>query len=1046
MTTSPDHGHEMSTRDQRRELALPSVLTLGPRTRRIRGPLALALGSIAFAFFSVRGLWNDGMLAFGDLPRFPTEPSVFVDGFREAWSDRGLGGVGPSLPWVLVFASLLTLTGGDAPLAQQLAMTLWIPVAFCGMAYFCRRFMDTSWWLAALGGLLYVATPVSIGLFVGGASGLVWAYAFLPLVLAGAEAVRRSTDSNLAWIALPAALLAATSPELLVVGFLVAVIWLAIGRDREPFLLVALIGLALATMAMLPALVGRGAFQLSDALIEKMTVDFQWTYSEVTPGNLFRLAGNHGDPMHALGYNDASTWGYAGYLVIAALAVGLLLRRRGDLLVVRLVALAAVVFAALLGIAWVTRTRPETFADFPVLFVLRNPGKLMMLLTAAIVPAAIYGIHRLFQVFPQHREILRFVVAAGLVAYLGGYAGPALSGDWGVEEVRGSAYEADAALFASARFVANQEENAPGRYRAAWLPFDHTAALNLEWIAPRWANEPVPEARDPAVEDSIALFEEALAERDPRHFHAIADRASVRYVILRRGADLGLRSMFAIDPRMELVHRGRGFVVWRNSAAMPRIRQFTGVKAVVMPEAERQPVRYRSAPILRLTPNVLKAPSSWTTHGTRGFSQTGGTVRARTMSTRWPMLARRVEAAPLGTYVLTAEVRTRRAADAHLKILWFRTAADPEGRALDQDFTQPVLSGTRGWTRVSATVVSPRDARFGEVQFLAGRRPPESQRPAESWIRNLRLHPVFISDVPSNATEGVSEVVQHIGTGGYEIVDAERLPPEAVSETALPIDGVVVNPTPGARMPEAIRGVLPPARTEIVSRAETALRPLSGGWQRLGDSAAVVSARGTGVLPLGVVPANRYTITLTGCGLASGSTRIASRGRLFERSLTGPARGCGQFTSQSPVRLSGRSALRFTLRRNAALAAAHLVPAGRRPVPEQDQGLQVTGADTASPGVTGQRSAGIVLADSYHRGWETAGSGSEQLRAFPGFNAFALREPAELNGLNFAPQRDRNVLLVVGGLGWVAILVLLLFRGRPSPGRTARKAPGGADA
>ena len=39
---------------------------------------------------------TDGMVAFGDLARFPSDPSVFVDGFRHAWTDRGLGGSYPS--------------------------------------------------------------------------------------------------------------------------------------------------------------------------------------------------------------------------------------------------------------------------------------------------------------------------------------------------------------------------------------------------------------------------------------------------------------------------------------------------------------------------------------------------------------------------------------------------------------------------------------------------------------------------------------------------------------------------------------------------------------------------------------------------------------------------------------------------------------------------------------------------------------------------------------------------------------------------------------
>ena len=396
------------------------VFTVGPRLSRVLWPLALVVGSLALAAFSTRDLWGSGTLVFGDLPRFPVDASVFFDAYRESWSDRGLGGAFPSVTWVVVLGSMLQVVGGDGPLAQQLVMTLWIPVACCGMAYLCRRLIETSWLLAAVGGLMYVLTPVSIGLFVGGAIGLIWSYALLPFVLIGAEMLR-SRSASIAWFALPVALLAATSPELLAFGFLIAVVWLAIGRGRESFLILAAVALGAAALATLPSLVGRGGIRLSSTLIEKMTVDFQYTYLEITPLHLLRLAGNHGDPMEDLGYNAAATWAYAGYLPIVALVVGMLLRHHGDLFVLRLVVLASVVFGVLLGLSWLARSQPGVFEEFTALFVFRNPGKLMMLLTAAVIPVSIYGIRRLFEFLPQRRETLRILVVGGVAIYLVAY-------------------------------------------------------------------------------------------------------------------------------------------------------------------------------------------------------------------------------------------------------------------------------------------------------------------------------------------------------------------------------------------------------------------------------------------------------------------------------------------------------------------------------------------------------------------------------------------------------------------------------------------------
>jgi hypothetical protein len=1055
MTTSTDHGHPTPSgrAAPRGDMAFRPI-AIGPRLNRVLWPSLVVLGSIAFTVFSIRGLWGSGMLAFGDMPRFPDDASAFVDGYREAWSDRGLGGPYPSITWALFLASALAFVGGDGPLAQQLVVTLWIPVAFCGMAYLCRRYLETSWLLAAMGGLLYVVTPVSIGLVVGGAVGLIWSYALLPLVLVGAEALRRRS-SSIAWFALPVALLAATSPELLAFGLVIALVWIAIGRGRETFLVVGVVALGAAAIATVPSLAGRGGIGLSDSLIDKMTIDFEYTYSEITPLNLLRLAGNHGDPMDPLGYNGASTWVYAGYVLVAALMAGFVLRRRGDLFVLRLVALAAVAFGALLGIALLTRANPDVFGSWTPAFVFRNPGKLMILLAAAVVPAAVYGVRRLFEVFPQRRESLRILVAGGLALYLIAYAGPALTGDWGVKEVRGSTYAADPGLQASAQFIKRQEPNGFGRWRTIWLPFAHEDALNLEWTAPYWANEPVPENRDPQVEQAIALLDDALGDLDVRRFHAIADRSAVKYVVLREDADPELTGMFLGDPRMSPIRRGQGFVVWRNAAALPRIRQYSGLKAVAVTEAP-PPVRYRSNPIVTLSHAALDRTSGWTTYGTRRFSKDGDAIRARASSTAgWPILARRIPAVGDATYLVSAQIRTRRVADAHLKMTWFRRGGDREHLALDRDYAEPILSGNNPWTRVSAVVESPPGARFGEVAFLAGRRPEGSSRPALSWVRNIRVSNMFIGDRPATPADAVADALPDIAPRGYEIVEAERIPQDLTGPggTRFSVDGVVVNPGPRTKAPASLgqlRGS--GGQVEIVSRAQVMLRPRVGDWQRRGDSAVVVSERGRATLPLGVVPTGRYDLALSGCRLGADAVDVVRRIVVLQPTLRGPRQGCGRFETSRPVLLKGRVTLRMTLPRGASIATVQATPAPSRPARSPAGALTISRADTPSPDVRGLSSRGVTLADAYHSGWGTSGSGATQVRTFPGFNSFVVDEPRSLTGLSYGPQQGRDLLVVVGALGWIAIVALFFFGSRvsrrliPEPGLAPRRSDRDPDA
>jgi hypothetical protein len=86
------------------DLAFRHTFTLGPRMSRIVGPSAIVLGSVAFALLSTHALWDTGMLRVRRSLRFPSDGSVFVHSFREAWSDRGFGGPYPSIFLVPLFS------------------------------------------------------------------------------------------------------------------------------------------------------------------------------------------------------------------------------------------------------------------------------------------------------------------------------------------------------------------------------------------------------------------------------------------------------------------------------------------------------------------------------------------------------------------------------------------------------------------------------------------------------------------------------------------------------------------------------------------------------------------------------------------------------------------------------------------------------------------------------------------------------------------------------------------------------------------------------
>jgi hypothetical protein len=132
-----------------------------------------------------------------------------------------------------------------------------------------------------------------------------------------------------------------------------------------------------------------------------------------------------------------------------------------------------------------------------------------------------------------------------------------------------------------------------------------------------------------------------------------------------------------------------------------------------------------------------------------------------------------------------------------------------------------------------------------------------------------------------------------------------------------------------------------------------------------------------------VLPADRYFITLTGCRLRTGTFQIVRRAGVLPQAFLGPRSGCGRFTTTRPVALRGMTTLRMSLVREASIAAVHAFPVrSRRPLP-QATSITVSSAGTTSPRVASLSSPGVTLADSYHRGWETSGSGGMAAADFP---------------------------------------------------------------
>jgi hypothetical protein len=975
------------------------------------------------------------------LTAFPPDAGTFLDGFHRAWSDRGFGGPVGTGPGVLLAALSVLVTGGAADLGQYVYMSAWIPMAFAGMVYLCRRWLAVGWALALMGGVIYVTTPVAIGLAITGATGLLWAYALVPFVLATAEKVRVEGFRAVGPFAAAVALLAAFNGELLMFGFLIAAIWIVIGAGRRRVFPAMVVALAVATIAALPGLVGRAEIQPSERLIQKALADLDYTYAKASLATLVRLAGNQGDPMHLLGYDGAAAWTFAGFLLALLFIFGLVCTRIKDSLALRLGVLAVAALYGLLAIKVLAARRPEFLEGLPGLLVFRNPEKIMILLSVALVAGAMYGASALVQLSRVRRRLTSVAVLCALALYLGLYARPAFSGHWGVKTVRGDAYVADRELLAAARYLSRIDPSLPGTWRVAWIPFSAADVLSLEWVLPEWSNDPVLESRDPEVEETTEILEKAIDVGDMDRFHSIADRSAVRYLVVRANADADTVRAIRTDPRLQRIHTERGFEIWRNRAALARIRPFSGITTVITGR-RGPPVGFTSQSIVRLGADALRPRTRWTVYPRPAFAWTGTAIRIRgTGAVNWPVLARRVRIFAKTSYAIDALVRTRHAAAAHVKVIWYGSRRDLESQALRQDYVGHELTGDHGWTRIAGIVQSPPHARFGEVAFLAGKRPVEDREPGLSWIAKLEMAPYFRGRTTPTGPEILAEVGD-VGPRNYEVADAASLDDRVSSH--VNVAAVVINPAPEGRNPKATSLLRRVDRLTIVAQGGVALQPRSGVWRNTAQFAQLASVRGEASLPLGRVPAREYAVSLIGCRLGSTSIRIVTRSRTLLPRVSRDAGRCGRVRTTEPVALAGRTEVHVDAVRGASIARVE-VRSGTLPRDPNAGSTQptITAANSTAPTVQDLSSSGLSLADAFHPGWRPSGTSGYHFRTLLGFNGFVIDHPSALTGLSYGPQRTRDLLLLLSLIGWLVIGLLVLFAPRarhasvPGGGRSA---------
>lgn len=420
-----------------------------------------------FAIALRRFLAYEQALAWGDFPAFPHDPAGHM--WREtagAWQEIGLGYAIHQSPGLVFLSAGSLLFGNDPVLFQRLFYGSLLPLAFVAMYLALRDHVDAPEARGA-GALLYALNPTTIGLFNGGSPGPLFAFALLPPVIAAAVRVMAEQDRSWRHVATMSLVFALGFTFYLNFAFVVLaglvpllVTYLLVRRDARYTLrvvtkLAAVAGILflLALPMTLPlAMVVADAGSASDLPTyrtgrsqQDLLNDVGYTYRALTPDNTLRLTGNAGASDYWMGYTSQQapkTLNWVGLSIpLVAFAAFLLASLARRPVVIGMGAL--IVTVATFGLLTHEGLMVSVFKGFPLLFVFRNPGGLMILIVFAmstLVAITLDALHARASAWKgpsMPRGSLGTVACVAMVGTIFAYNAPLWSGDMSIVSLRG---------------------------------------------------------------------------------------------------------------------------------------------------------------------------------------------------------------------------------------------------------------------------------------------------------------------------------------------------------------------------------------------------------------------------------------------------------------------------------------------------------------------------------------------------------------------------------------------------------------------------------
>ncbi len=492
----------------------------GAKSRGLKIALVFAIAFIV-SFLIAREVFFRP-LVFGDYPYVTLQSGPVIGEYIFQGWNRAAYGENYPMPLAYVFLYFFSQLAAffGSPSFFNFLMNLSFPLSFVAFYFFSEKFCK-NFWLRIFGSAMYIINPAVLAYYNTG--GFIWTFVFLPFALSFfIDFLEKHTFRNLAKAAVFTGLTMWAFPTLTIVLVLVlgsiALTYFIYTRPKKAFLRAALPGLLVFVLAILLMNVSFYYAEYQYAMSpsfgfqsEDILNDFKYAYQaqpdyqpEILILNFLRLSGNVASPQAslALGYINPTLTNVLGFVIpIVAFASVFWLRKRQENTRATAAMVVSVAFISVLMLlieaALNIKELNGIIVGNSVLWTLRNPLKLQLMLAACLIPLFIFSLEKIANSANSliRQKSLRKRVLAGLafvlvflaVSQIYVYNAFAFNGYAGLDKTYtavGISILPDETLKSIVNDSGSAELYDEGTFRGIILPFDHNAELHVEFTNP----------------------------------------------------------------------------------------------------------------------------------------------------------------------------------------------------------------------------------------------------------------------------------------------------------------------------------------------------------------------------------------------------------------------------------------------------------------------------------------------------------------------------------------------------------------------------------